>query len=135
MSDEINPEHEELLRHLRGIQYIAIAKSSLGFHLSHQAQLQYLHRAGIKYELIDQPDRDSQTKLGSRIMVNGEEFSYWMIERDDPALISTLRDLGKAAFYSEQAVIKIVEVPANVSWMIQRNSRGEWIAETHRTWE
>jgi hypothetical protein len=135
MSGDISDQHEELLRHLRGIQYIAIAKTSEGFRLSQSAKLKYLDRTGTKYELIDQPDREKQIKFGPRIFVKKQEFNEWNIDRDDPALISILKEMGNSAFANDNVEIKIVEVPADVRWIIQMNIHGEWVAEAHRIWE
>lgn len=130
---QVNPEHEELLKHLRGVQRIVINTRHGGFSLSREAVLLYLELAGIPYTMEPQPDRDMQNRLGDRIMVNGREFLGRDIDRDDPALVSTVRRLGSAAD-GDYATLKIVEVPAGVDWQIEEYDGKEWVAEVHRIW-
>ena len=67
-------------------------------------------------------------------MVNNKEFfERYDIERNDPALVTTVRRLGKNAA-GEFAKLKIVEVPAGVEWYIEEYDGQEWVAEKHRTW-
>jgi len=131
---KVNPDHEELIKQLRGVQYIVINRAYGGFGLSREAVLLYLDLVGITYTLEDQEDRDTQTRLGSKIMVNNKEFfERYDIERNDPALITTVRRLGKNAA-GEFAKLKIVEVPAGVEWYVEEYDGQEWVAEKHRTW-
>jgi len=131
---KVNPDHEELIKQLRGVQYIVINRAYGGFGLSREAVLLYLDLVGITYTLEDQEDRDTQTRLGSKIMVNNKEFfERYDIERNDPALVTTVRRLGKNAA-GEFAKLKIVEVPAGVEWYVEEYDGQEWVAEKHRTW-
>ena len=131
---KVNPDHEELIKQLRGVQYIVINRAYGGFGLSREAVLLYLDLVGITYTLEDQEDRDTQTRLGSKIMINNKEFfERYDIERNDPALVTTVRRLGKNAG-GEFAKLKIVEVPAGVEWYIEEYDGQEWVAEKHRTW-
>ena len=130
---EVNSEHEELLRQLRGVNRIVINKAYGGFSLSRKAILLYLELAGIEYTLEPQPDRDTQSRLGHRIMVAGTEFNDRAITRNDPALVTTVRRLGMDAG-GEYAILKVVEVPAGVDWYIDEYDGKEWVAEKHRTW-
>lgn len=125
--------HDELLNQLRGVQRIVINASYGGFSLSREATLVYLDLAGIAYNLLPQKDRDSQNRLGDRIVVNGADFESRNIPRDDPALVATVRRLGRKA-WGEYATLKVIEVPAGVAWTIQDYDGQEWIAEVHRTW-
>jgi len=95
---KVNPDHEELIKQLRGVQRIVINKAYGGFSLSRDGILLYLELSGIPYTLEDQEDRDTQTRLGSKIMVNNKEFfeRYDMV-RDDPALVTTVCRLGSKA--------------------------------------
>ena len=130
----VNPDHEELIKQLRGVQRIVINKAYGGFGLSREGVLLYLELAGIPYTLEEQEDRDTQTRLGSKIMVNGKEFyERYDIERDDPALVTTVRRLGSKSWGS-YAKLKVVEVPAGVEWYIEEYDGQEWVAEKHRTW-
>lgn len=125
--------HDELLKQLRGVQRIVINRAYGGFSLSREAILVYLELAGIAYDLLPQKDRDAQTRLGDRIVVNGVDFESRNIARDDPALVATVRRLGSDAD-GEYATLKVVEVPAGVAWTVQDYDGREWVAETHRTW-
>lgn len=130
---EINPEHEELLKQLRGVQKIVINKAYGGFGLSREAIIMYLELAGISYSEELQADRDTQNRLGNRIMVNGAEFYPRDIARDDPCLVATVRRLGSKAS-GVYAKLKVVEVPAGVDWIIEDYDGQEWVAEKHRIW-
>ena len=125
--------HDELLNQLRGVQRIVINRAYGGFSLSRAAILGYLELAGIAYDLVPQADRDTQNRLGDRIVVNGVDFDEHDIPRDDPALVATVRRLGRAAA-GMYATLKIVEVPAGVAWTVQAYDGLEWVAEVHRTW-
>lgn len=130
---EVNPDHAELIKQLRGVQRIVINTQYGGFGLSRKAELLYLELAGIAYTLEPQKDRDTQLRFGDKIIVNGLEFWGRNIDRDDPALVNTVRQLGSDAG-SEYAKLKVVEVPADVEWYIEEYDGKEWVAEKHRTW-
>jgi len=130
---EINPEHEELLKQLRGVQKIVINKAFGGFGLSKEATIMYLELAGIDYTEEPQGDRDTQTRLGNRIIVNDTEFHPYDIDRDDPCLVAVVRRLGSKA-NGVFAKLKVVEVPAGVDWVISDYDGQEWVAEKHRIW-
>ena len=130
---EINLEHEELLKQLRGVQKIVINKAFGGFGLSREATIMYLELAGIEYTEEPQGDRDTQTRLGNRIIVNNTEFRPYDIDRDDPCLVTVVRRLGSNA-NGEFAKLKVVEVPAGVDWVIADYDGQEWVAEKHRIW-
>jgi hypothetical protein len=131
---EVNPEHEELLRQLRGVQRIVINRAHGGFSLSREAILLYLELSGEAYTLEQQEDRERQLRLGDRIMVQGYEFESRSINRDDPALVAAVRRLNREAD-GEYATLKIVEVPAGVAWQIEDYDGREWVAEVHRIWQ
>jgi hypothetical protein len=130
---EINLNHDELIKQLRGIQRIVINTQHSEFSLSQKAELLYLELAGIAYTLEPQKDRDTQLRLGHKIMVNGTEFLGQYVPRDDPALVNTVHQLGSNAG-GEYAKLKVVEVPVDVEWYIEEYDGKEWVAEKHRTW-
>ena len=103
--------NEELIKHLRGVQYIVINSCYGGFGLSGRAERDYRAMAGITDP--NWYNRD--------------------VPRDDPYLIKIVRDLGMAA-NGEHANLKIVEVPPDVEWQIEEYDGNEWVAEKHRTW-
>ena len=104
--------NEELIKALRGVQYVVINTCYGGFGLSGRAVRDYKDMAGI----IDDKwyERD--------------------IPRDDPYLIKIVRDLGMAA-NGAHANLKIVEVPPDVEWQIEEYDGNEWVAEKHRIWQ
>lgn len=128
-----NPQHEDLIRHLRGIQYIVINTKYGGFGLSKEARLLYLERAGIAYTLVPGPDRHTESLYGPRVEVNGNNWRDNDIARDDPILVDVIRQLGRQADGSH-AILKIVEVPAGVKWNVAEYDGLEWVEEVHRTW-
>jgi hypothetical protein len=128
-----NPEHDDLIRHLRGIQYIVINTKHGGFGLSKEARLLYLERAGIAYTLISGPDRHTESLYGPQVRVNDNNWRDNDIARDDPILVDVIRQLGRQADGSH-AKLKIVEVPAGVKWNVAEYDGLEWVEEVHRTW-
>lgn len=131
----VNQDHEELIKQLRGVKRIVINRSHGGFSLSRAATTLYLDMAGIDYTLEPQADRDTQARLGSKIIVNGVEFhARFDIPRDDPALVAVVSRLGSKA-NGEYATLKVVEIPGNVDWYIDNYDGKEWVAEKHRTWQ
>ena len=128
-----NFEQQELLEELKGRRRIVINTCHGGFSLSHQASIRYLELAGIEYKLEPRQDRDSQNRLGPVIMVDGRGWHYYSIERDDPRLVSVVKELGVSA-NGDFAILKVVTIPANVAWQIEEYDGREWIAEQHRVW-
>lgn len=55
------------------------------------------------------------------------------IQRDDPALVAAVEELGDAAG-GKYAKLRVIEIPADVEWQIEEYDGSEWIAEKHRTW-
>ena len=133
MVEKIKPEYDELIKHLRGIRKIVINSCYGGFGLSREAILKYLELSGIEYTFEPQQDRDTQNRLGSKIMVNGKQFVDHTIPRDDPVLVSVVKQLADKA-NDIHAELKVVEIPADVKWQIDEEDGNEWVAECHRTW-
>ena len=107
-------EKSKLFEEIRGLRRIAICTQHGGFGLSEAAQSRYKELAGIDQHAKDWYDRD--------------------IPRDDPYLIQSIRELGDAA-NSRFCTLKIVEIPADVVWIIEEYDGREWVAEQHRTWD
>jgi hypothetical protein len=63
---------------------------------------------------------------------DGDEILEY--RRDDPDLIRAVEKLGEKKSSGPFASLKIVEIPADVEWIIQSHFGREWIAEKHRTW-
>lgn len=104
-------DKQKLLEELKGIRRIVINDCYGGFGLSKRAQSEYCRLAGVDEK--DLYDRD--------------------IPRDDPYLVQIVKDLGSAAA-GAHAKLKIVQIPADVEWLIQEYDGAEWVAEKHRTW-
>ena len=60
-------------------------------------------------------------------------FSIYDINRDDPTLVQTVKNLGKKS-WGNCAELKIVKIPDDINWQIEEYDGSEHIAETHRTW-
>jgi hypothetical protein len=100
-----------LIKELRGVRRVVINDCHGGFGLSDKAVERYL-------ELTGHTEKD---------------FCHRDIDRDDPYLIQIVKDLGDSSF-GDFARLKIVEIPAEVSWHIAEYDGNEWVAEDHRTW-
>ena len=130
---ESNPQHDELIEHLRGHRDIVINAQHGGFGLSRDAQIAYLERTGTPYTTIPRDDRYSNDRWGPHILVNGTHWYDRNIVRDDPVLVTLVQELGPAS-WGEHAKLRIVRIPADVTWQIDEYDGQEWVAEQHRTW-
>ena len=104
-------DKNKFFEEIRGIRRIVINDCYGGFSLSESALVKYKDLAGIT-----DPDFYSRD-----------------IERDDPYLVKIVKELGSAA-NGPHANLKIVEVPADVDWIVSEYDGAEWVAEKHRTW-
>lgn len=110
---------------------VVINKCHGGFSLSQKAMERYAELKGFKlvtetfdlYSLYYRDNSDSDNNL----------ISDYEIQRDDPALVQAVEELGEAA-NGRFAELKVVEIPKDVSWEIDEYDGLEWVAETHRTW-
>jgi hypothetical protein len=62
-----------------------------------------------------------------------ESLTAHTLNRDDIDLVDAVTELGDAA-NTNHSELKVVEIPKDVSWIIQDYDGIEWIAEHHRTW-
>ena len=62
-----------------------------------------------------------------------QTINNWSIERNDPALVATVRELGEEA-NGECADLEIVEIPDDVKWHIEEYDGMVSIHEDHRVW-
>jgi hypothetical protein len=103
-----------------------------GFGLSDEATEHY-----AKIKGLDLGRRDSKWAFSNEYEYffpeTGESFHSRDIERDDPALIQTVQDIGSESG-GRFASLKIVEIPDDVKWQIDEYDGLEWVAEQHRTW-
>ena len=63
-----------------------------------------------------------------------DDIYCWDIERDDPVLIESVKEVGIEKSANWMAELEIVNVPDDIEWTIEEYDGKEWIAEKHRTW-
>jgi hypothetical protein len=136
---------------------IVINKCYGGFGLSIEAQNLYAKKKGFELFYYEQVayDFDGGKDVYRKVSESGKVFcihattvdrgdefegnindGYWSdhdVERNDPALIEVVKELGEKA-NGEHAKLKVVEIPDGVEWEIDEYDGIEWIAEKHRTW-
>jgi hypothetical protein len=132
--NELTEEQEEVFEELKGVRRIVINRQHGGFSLSWDAQIAYLDRSGMVYELENRESRDDTQRYGQRIkLASGDYWSDYEIARDDPVLVDVVREMGEDA-NGNYADLKVIKIPGNVEWMIDEYDGLEWVAEKHRTW-
>ena len=130
----LKTDDREIFEVLRGYQDIVVNACHGGFALSYEAQIEYLERSGTPYELQDRESRDSTTRYGRQILVNGYPWNELSISRDDPALVAVVKEFGEDV-NTRFSNLKVVRIPAGVEWIIEEYDGYEWVAEKHRTWK
>lgn len=105
-------DNKKLLEELRGIRRVVINNCYGGFGLSDKAFERYRQLTGTTDSV----------------------FPCYNIERDDPYLIQVVKEMGEQV-NGPCSELKIVEIPADVNWVIEEYDGIEWIAEVHRTWK
>ena len=63
-----------------------------------------------------------------------KSYDIYDIERDCPELVATVEKLKERSF-GQHASLKVVEIPDDISWVLEERDGAEWIAEEHETWE
>lgn len=63
-----------------------------------------------------------------------DDYVDFEMARDDPTLIAVIEQLGSKASSGSFSKLKVVSIPADVSWQIEDFDGMEWIAEEHRKW-
>lgn len=77
----------------------------------------------------------SEVALSALAKAKGvEDIWYDNIQRDDPILIELVETMGDSV-NTAYSKLKVVEIPADVEWIIQEYDGAEWVAEKHRKWE
>jgi hypothetical protein len=131
-----------------------------GFGLSHEAVMRYFEIKGITvypeqgkdywklwtYWTVKPEDRIESKEgedfykmpIEDRAAYNkahSEQTIYERdIERNDPALVQAVEELGDAA-NGAHAELAVVEIPDDVDYRIEEYDGREHIAEAHRTWD
>lgn len=130
-----------------------------GFGLSHEAVMRYFEIKGIAvypeqgkdywkfwtYWTVKPEDRMESKEgedfykmpMNERAAYNkahSEQTVYEReIERDDPALVQVVEELGARAS-GDHAELTVVEIPDGVNYIIEEYDGREHVAERHRTW-
>lgn len=154
-------EHDKLIQELKGIRRVVINNCYGGFGLSEAAVVRYNELLGqqvwverdrkmgsLNVYWIVPPDQradyhvdtdkwlemSQQERAAHNALLDQQTFSCRSITRDDPVLVRVVQELGAAAD-GKHAQLKVVEIPADVDWIIEEHDGNEWIAERHRTWQ
>jgi hypothetical protein len=85
-------------------------------------------KEGEEFHKLSMEERRAYNKAHSEQTVYGRE-----IERNDPALIQVVEELGKKS-WNECAELAVVEIPDGIEWYIHEYDGMEHVAEHHRTW-
>jgi hypothetical protein len=110
---------------------IVINKSYGKFCLSHAA-FRYLRELGQR-EALQEEDRAAHWPAGSRPDEPSLNQFGVLIPRDDRHLVQAIETLGLSA-NGHAAELKVVEIPQDVQWRIEKTDGVEHISETHRMW-
>lgn len=128
-----NTDADEIIIRLSGHRKIVINAGYGGFGLSDEAIELYATLSGLN--LIQKTDDDNKF-YAIWYLDEVNDSNHWMsqdIPRDDKNLIKVVETLGERAF-DNFATLKIIEIPADISWHIADYDGWEWVAEDHRTW-
>jgi len=112
-----------------------VINSSYGaFGLSEEAHILYAKLKGykiIKEEFFGYPT------LFKNEVTDENLIDDWTFDRSDPYLVQVVETLGEKAGHGKRCKLKVVEIPDDVKWHINRSETngGEYIAEEHRTWK
>lgn len=124
---------------------IAINKLSVYFELSPRAWKRYVELSGKDLHFLDDEtyqeiDIKSDNNhryilLDARYYNENAESVKFEPERNDPALIQTLEELGALA-NTDWSEFKIIEIPDDVNWHVAKDYDNdfEYIEEIHRIW-
>lgn len=100
-----------------------------GFGLSREAITTYVKRKYNKNVVFERDIVD----LLDRSYVDGKRFIVYDIERDDPVLVEVVEELGDSA-NGPFAALGVVEIPADIEWVIDEYDGVEKVVEKHRSW-
>lgn len=106
-------------------------QGSGGFCLSHRAFLR-LRDLGQR-EALQEPDRGAYWPQWATPREPSLNRCGELVPRDDEKLVHVVEELGEEA-NGHCAELKIVEIPNEVHWMIDKVGGVEHVSEVHRTW-
>ena len=110
---------------------IVINTSYGGFCLSHRAFLR-LRDLG-QWEALQEPDLGAYWPKGATPREPSLNQCGELVRRDDEKLVQVVEELGAEA-NGHCAELKIVEIPNEVRWEIEKVGGVEHVSEAHRTW-
>lgn len=110
---------------------IVINTSYGNFCLSHSA-FQQLRELGQR-EALQEEDLGAHWPAGSRPDEPSLNQFGARIPRDDRHLVQVVEQLGAGA-NGHAAALKVVEIPQDTKWQIEKTGGVEHVSETHRTW-
>jgi len=109
-----------------------VINTSFGeFCLSHAA-FRYLREQGQR-EALAEEDLGAHWPVASRPDEPSLNRFGMLIPRDDRHLVQAVEKLGVSA-NGHAANLKVVEIPQDVHWLIEKTGGVEHISEQHRTW-
>lgn len=98
------------------------------------------HKAFLRLRELGQPEalkeEDPATYWPKASAPNEPRFNQCgkLIPRDDAMLVQVVKELGEEA-NGHAASLKIVEVPLDIPWEIEKSFGIEHVSEQHRTWK
>ena len=99
--------------------------------------MRYLELKGISPVYVDDSDRwmtsYHTTHPKERKNYNDGYISEYEIARDDPALVTTVNELGDDV-NGQCSELVVTEIPDGVDWEIHDYDGSEHVMEKHRTW-
>ena len=110
---------------------IVINKSYGAFCLSYSAFRQ-LRELGQR-EALQEEDLGAHWPAGSRPDEPSLNQFGSQIPRDDQRLVQVVEKLGESA-NGHAAALKVVEIPQDALWQIEKTGGVEHVSETHRIW-
>lgn len=110
---------------------VVINKSFGEFCLSHAA-FRFLREQGQR-EALAEEDLGAHWPVASRPDEPSLNRFGMLIPRDDRHLVQAVEKLGVNA-NGHAANLKVVEIPQDVHWLIEKTDGVEHISEQHRTW-
>lgn len=102
-----------------------------GFCLSHRAFLK-LRELGQR-DALEEPDLGAYWPAASPPDEPSLNRCGQLIPRDDEKLVKVVEVLGAKA-NGHCALLKVVEIPSDVEWEIEKVEGVEHVSEVHRTW-
>jgi hypothetical protein len=97
------------------------------------------HKAFMRLRELGQPDALKETDHGAYwpAAASPQEPSLnqfgEQIPRDDHRLVQVVEELGREA-NGHCAALKVVTIPDDVQWVIEKKDGSERVSEQHRTW-